>query len=270
MWEMHKIAELAATRWVRQHNREQQQQQQQQQQQESEEEEEEEHQVGGKIAPAVASPARFENICGSTWLKKIDSTRIIIDTCCGDTGSNQDFGPEVQTGSSGTSSEQPATSRSGQQQTTVECAEVSSDSQRVFPRRRSCELVCGDAFAAGSRSEALLAEATVVFCNCISWPPELKQALSEKVRAMSRTFERQQPTCAVQPTHVGLVWYACEGVQVSKLGAMLLMTSPLPLSSCSVGFSPSPASEWEAHTTFCALSFTPRGRIYVYIRRRQR
>ncbi len=77
--------------------------------------------------------------------------------------------------------------------------------------QRCCELVCGDAFAAGGRSEALLADATVVFCNCISWPPELKQALSERVRAAVR-ISVLQPKYALTATACIWFWCVCEGV----------------------------------------------------------
>ena len=108
---------------------------------------------------------------------------------------------------------------------------------------RVCELLCADAFEKGGRSEALLLDASVVFCNCISWPAELKCTLA---------------------------------AAVTKVGALLLMTAPLPVIPCSVGVpargggghTEPEVAVWEAHTTYCAQSFTPRGRIYLYIRRR--
>ena len=108
---------------------------------------------------------------------------------------------------------------------------------------RVCELLCADAFEKGGRSEALLSDASVVFCNCISWPAELKHSLA---------------------------------AAVTKVGALLLMTAPLPIVPCNVGVpacgggghTEPEAAVWEAHTTYCAQSFTPRGRIYLYVRRR--
>ena len=75
-----------------------------------------------------------------------------------------------------------------------------------------------------------------MFCNCISWPSEIKLALSEAV---------------------------------TRVGAVLLMTAPLPV-SCSVATAgdAQTAAAWVVYTTFCTLSFTPRGRIYLYVRRR--
>ena len=113
-----------------------------------------------------------------------------------------------------------------------------SDDHVTLTVGQSCaaELLCADALAPGGRAAALLAEASCVFCNCISWPSEIKLALSEAV---------------------------------TRVGAVLLMTAPLPV-SCSVATAgdAQTASAWVVYTTFCALSFTPSGRIYLYVRRR--
>ena len=59
-------------------------------------------------------------------------------------------------------------------------------------RQRTLELACSDAMEATET----LAQATVVYCNCISWPAALKHTMASKV---------------------------------TKIGSLLLLTSPLPL-----------------------------------------
>ena len=74
-----------------------------------------------------------------------------------------------------------------------------------------------------------------VYCNCISWPASLKHTL---------------------------------GSRVTKLGAILLLTSPLPLAVEGGAVCCHLEGQFRLYQTHVAQTFTPRGRIFVYVRQR--